>query len=38
MADVRHETALFLGVVPQIVRRLTGVPPNASAGVHAGPP
>src|SRR5918993_2559362 len=23
LADVRHESALFLGVVPQIVRRLT---------------
>jgi CheY-like chemotaxis protein/HPt (histidine-containing phosphotransfer) domain-containing protein len=38
MADVRHETALFLGVVPQIIRRLTGVPPNAPAGAHAGTP
>jgi PAS domain S-box-containing protein len=38
MADVRHESALFLGVVPQTIRRLTGVPPNAPAGAHAGSP
>ncbi|HTU99210.1 MAG TPA: response regulator, partial [Luteitalea sp.] len=33
MADVRHESALFLGVVPQTVRRLTGTSPGAAAAL-----
>lgn len=31
LADVRHESALFLGVVPQIVRRLTEGLPGSEA-------
>ena len=32
LADVRHESALFLGVVPQIVRRLTEARASRQAG------
>ena len=37
LADVRHESALFLGVVPQIVRRLTDGTARAAARLSPWP-